>query len=125
MPSILFVDDNNDHLIVLGILLEQQGFSVTTYSSAAEALNEANRQHFDVVLCDLRMPEMSGEDFLRAYREELGKQTPGVILSAEVEAIDESTPTLPNTRYCNKENCSRNLLRHLNASLVEKENKTH
>ena len=52
----------------LRLLLSEEGLEVAEASDGAQALERALREPFDVVLCDVRMPEMDGLEFLRRYR---------------------------------------------------------
>jgi len=69
-PHILVVDDNTVHMIALSNALMDTGeYQVTAVSSANEALKLLRQHSFDMVLTDLRMPEMDGIDFLRRAHE--------------------------------------------------------
>lgn len=68
---LLIIDDNVDHLAIYKIMLELHGFSVETTSSLKEAERLLVQEHFDGVLCDLRMPGKGGLEFwkeLKAHR---------------------------------------------------------
>jgi DNA-binding NtrC family response regulator len=52
----------------LGLLLSDAGYTVTAEQNGRRALERATAEAFDVVLCDVRMPEMDGITFLRNYR---------------------------------------------------------
>ena len=53
-PSLLLVDDESSVLLTLSMVLEGDGYSVRTASSAAEALSAINAgKRFDVVITDL------------------------------------------------------------------------
>jgi two-component system, sensor histidine kinase len=58
--SLLFVDDDLVSQAIVAALLTDEGYSVTVVSSGQEALEQVLQQTFDVVLMDLRMPEMDG-----------------------------------------------------------------
>ncbi len=67
MPSnarIMIVDDEARFRITLGNLLRSKGLDVITFGSAVEALQEMERGAFDVVLLDVKMPEMNGVEAL-------------------------------------------------------------
>jgi len=69
-PHLLVVDDNTVHMIALSNALMDTGeYQVTAVSSPHEALKLLQQQNFDLVLTDLRMPEMDGIDFLRRAHE--------------------------------------------------------
>ena len=69
MISVLYVDDEPDLLALGKIFLEKTGdFSVTTVSSARDALDMMLSRHFDLVLSDYQMPEMDGITLLKEVR---------------------------------------------------------
>lgn len=70
-PSILIIDDEPQILRVLERLLQRE-YHVTAQERAKEGL-ELLRQgiHFDIVLCDVMMPEMNGVAFYKAVHDEL------------------------------------------------------
>ena len=68
MKKILVVDDEPGLRQSLGLLLSDAGYAVTAESDGRKALERALAEPFDLVLCDVRMPEMDGLTFLRAYR---------------------------------------------------------
>ena len=59
-PRILLVDDEERFRVTLGKMLAAQGLEVISLASGGAALQELNRQAYDVVLLDIRMPEMDG-----------------------------------------------------------------
>jgi CheY-like chemotaxis protein len=58
--KILVIDDDLSTLRIVDTVLKQQGFHVVTAASGAEGLRIARSQHFDLVICDLLMPDMDG-----------------------------------------------------------------
>jgi len=68
MKRVLVVDDEPGLRQSLGLLLSDAGYSVTAESDGRKALERALAEPFDLVLCDVRMPEMDGLTFLRSYR---------------------------------------------------------
>jgi DNA-binding NtrC family response regulator len=67
-PRILLVDDEERFRLTLKKMLAAQGLAVTALASGALALQELERQAFDVVLLDIRMPEMDGIKTLAAIK---------------------------------------------------------
>jgi DNA-binding NtrC family response regulator len=67
-PRILLVDDEERFRVTLGKMLAAQGVEVTSRGSGALALEELARQPYDVVLLDIRMPEMDGIQTLAAIK---------------------------------------------------------
>jgi two-component system response regulator AtoC len=69
---VLIVDDDAGLRQSLALLLEQSGYEVAALGSPVQALERAASEPFDLILCDVRMPEMDGLAFLRRYREAKG-----------------------------------------------------
>src|SRR3954464_7790745 len=68
IKNILLVDDDVDLAHALKDLLEARNFLVTTVSNGAEALREVMEMNFDVIVCDMMMPEMPGDMFYLAVQ---------------------------------------------------------
>src|SRR3954452_23639605 len=64
-PSILIVDDERQIRSLLSITFTRAGFQVTTASSGRDAVERCSGQPFDVVLSDVRMPEMNGHELMQ------------------------------------------------------------
>ncbi len=56
---ILLVDDEHSVRILIGRILGKAGYRVTAVGNVDEALNKIRTEHFDALLCDLKLPEMS------------------------------------------------------------------
>ena len=81
--NILVVDDEPSWLKVLRYFLENKGYAVRTVSSAVEALQTLQTYHPDIILSDVRMPEMNGFDFLDTIRKTPNvSKTPVIFFSA-------------------------------------------
>src|SRR6185437_11679234 len=82
MPiSVLIVDDDATIRRALGDALAAGGYEVNAVESAAAALSAAARQKPDVILSDVRMPDMDGLELLRTLRERL-PSLPVVLMTA-------------------------------------------
>lgn len=60
MYSILLVDDDSSVLLTLSIALKRCGYQVTVADNGQQALEQIQRQKFDAMISDIRMPGMSG-----------------------------------------------------------------
>lgn len=67
-PKILLVDDTALNLKILGSMLKHLHIAYVCAHSGKEALEMLKVEHFNIVLTDLLMPEMSGEDLAKAIR---------------------------------------------------------
>jgi DNA-binding NtrC family response regulator len=66
---ILVVDDEAAQLELLGGFLKKQGFETVLAESGKKALERYRDEHFDLVLTDQKMAEVSGLDLLKALKE--------------------------------------------------------
>lgn len=85
--TILAIDDSRTSLNVLGEQLAQNGYLVVLCESGAEALDLLAARGFDLVLCDLVMPGMSGLSVLHEIRS--GRETadlPVIVVTGNSDA---------------------------------------
>src|SRR5271170_5438082 len=66
--AILLVDDNPNGLTARRMILEEQGFSVTTSANAEDAWTIFREARFDIVVTDYRLQGMNGGDLIRLIR---------------------------------------------------------
>lgn len=69
MKKILLVDDDPDANLSLSILLRDRGFDVDSFTSPSDALKYFRRNYYDLLVLDVRMPNMDGFELYRAIRE--------------------------------------------------------
>lgn len=67
--TILFVDDETNILSSLKRLFRPQGYRIFTAEGGAQGLEIMERETVDLVVSDMRMPEMNGAQFLEKVRE--------------------------------------------------------
>jgi len=87
MPSILVVDDELSMREFLKILLEKEGYEVSTAADAANAIDQIKSASFDLIISDIKMPGMGGLTLLEKIKE-----------------IDSSLPVIMITAYASPEN---------------------
>jgi CheY-like chemotaxis protein len=68
---ILVVDDIPDNRFLLQAVLEPEGYQVETADSGAEALLKVTAHPPDLILLDVRMPDMDGYEVTRKIRQNL------------------------------------------------------
>jgi CheY-like chemotaxis protein len=89
-PVILVVDDDQPIIVLMRSLLKEFGFEPLTATTGSEAIEKARSQRPDLVLLDMKMPGMSGDEVIRALRSDAGMtNTPILILSGEPVGPDE------------------------------------
>jgi DNA-binding NtrC family response regulator len=92
MPDILLVEDKDSLRRVLRLTLENAGYTVTEAADARSALNEIATAPHKLVLTDLRMPNGSGLDVLKAARTADGS-IPVIVMTA-FGSIDEAVQAM-------------------------------
>ena len=96
-PRLLLVDDEPRLLASLHELLRGRGYHLTTASSGGEAIAQLSSQRFDLVLLDLRLPDIGGHeimDFINAR----GIDADVIVMSGEV-GIDAAIGALKRGSY--------------------------
>lgn len=78
---ICIIDDDADFLRLLGLWLESEGHKVQAFSTPVQAVKAMERELPDLVITDLRMPEMDGMEVLEAVQE-LDPELPVILLTA-------------------------------------------
>lgn len=67
-PNVLVLDDDQDICSLLSHLLTKKGYTVATAHRGATARELLTKQHFDLVLCDHRLPDTDGSAMLQFIR---------------------------------------------------------
>ena len=93
-PSILVIDDESGILDTLRILLKNEGFDVTTAQGGKAGLEQLKTAAPEIVLTDVRMPQVTGIDILQAVRDQ-DPETPVILMTAQaslqtaIQAVNE------------------------------------
>lgn len=87
--TILCVDDNEQALSVRKFMLETRGYRVLTAASSQQALELFREGGIDLVLSDLIMPYMDGNELVRRMKE-LAPEVPAILISGSVKAFDRA-----------------------------------
>ncbi|HBI17433.1 MAG: Adenylate/guanylate cyclase [Candidatus Moranbacteria bacterium GW2011_GWF2_34_56] len=83
---ILMIEDEDVFIDIFGGKLVQDGFDVTFAKNGAWGIKEAMEKEFDLIMVDMVMPAMSGEEIIAKLKiEEKLKNIPVVVLSASVD----------------------------------------
>jgi CheY-like chemotaxis protein len=84
MPfNILVVDDNDINLILLGKILEIEGYQVIMAHNGLEAMQAMGQNHPDLAILDVMMPDMNGYELCKKLRQPpISTKIPIVMLTA-------------------------------------------
>jgi two-component system response regulator PilR (NtrC family) len=86
MANILIVDDEQSYRQLLSLVFESDGHSVRTAMNGRQALELLQIESADVIISDVKMPDMDGIEMLRAVRETLPDL--GVVLMTAFASVE-------------------------------------
>ena len=96
MFHILVVDDDKHTRMLLSAILKNANYTVTAAADGREALKVLSREHIDLVVLDIMMPQMDGYEFTRLVREN-DSALPILMLTAKQLPADEKRGFLVGT----------------------------
>ncbi|MGB0934313.1 MAG: sigma-54-dependent transcriptional regulator [Lishizhenia sp.] len=70
MAKILIIDDEKSIRRALREILEFEDFEVDEAENGKEGLDKATKQYYDIIFCDIKMPQMDGMEVLDAFQKE-------------------------------------------------------
>jgi len=126
MPNhILIIDDEELVIKSLKKLLEDRHFSVAMAMNGQEALAVAEKDKFDLIIADIRMPGMSGVEIIQAIYENLKKRNlskiPVIFITGYAdEEIKQQAETLNPVAYIYKPFDNTELFSKINLVLKNK-----
>jgi two-component system, NtrC family, response regulator PilR len=86
MANILIVDDEQSYRQLLSLVFQEEGHELRTAMNGRQALVELQKEPANVIVSDVKMPDMDGIELLRAVRETLPDI--GVILMTAFASVD-------------------------------------
>lgn len=89
-PRVLLVDDDEGICDFVRMALHDAGFDVATAPNGRAALELLPSFRPCLILLDMRMPQMDGWQFSRAYRETPGSHVPIVVVTAARDAAQSA-----------------------------------
>jgi len=97
MAKILIVDDEVNIRQMLKSILEKHKYTVDVAEDGKVALDKIKNDFYDIVLCDIKMPEMDGFEFLKALKEL--ETNPTVIMMTAFGSIDTAIESIRAGAY--------------------------
>lgn len=85
MVKVLVIDDVEGVRMSIKVGLRNTGYEVTTAESYAEGLGQALSGNFDLILCDLKLPDKSGVEIIKELKAS-GVVTPVIAISGFIDA---------------------------------------
>jgi DNA-binding response OmpR family regulator len=116
---ILVVDDEQDITFTFQAALEDNGFTVTTFNNPLLALSYFTANAYDLLLLDIRMPQMGGFEFYRKIRK-IDKNIMVYFMTAfeqYYEEFEKASPTLISAYFIRKPVNIHHLVEELTSKL--------
>jgi len=89
--KILVVDDEKMILELLHSRLTKTGFVVDVAENAAEGIKKIHNNSYDLILTDIKMPGMSGNDFFEYLKTTLAQPIPVIAMSGTPWLTEKSS----------------------------------
>ena len=86
MYTLLFIEDDDHIRLALSMALEDEGYDVTQAANGSSGLALFDEREFDLVLLDLRLPDLSGFDVCRSLRAK--SIAPIIVVTAQTDTHD-------------------------------------
>ncbi|GAB7050714.1 response regulator [Catenuloplanes indicus] len=93
-PTVLVVDDDADSRHSVEASLRTAGAEVVSCADGAEGLEMSRNQHFDLIVCDLRMPDLDGFSLLAAFNEDPANADVPVVALASTATAGADGPVM-------------------------------
>lgn len=87
MKKILIIEDEKKIRRFLQLELEHEGYSVISAEDGEEGLEKFKKDYYDLVLLDLMMPKLSGEEVCREIRKI--SEVPIIVLTAKSQILNK------------------------------------
>ena len=88
--KILIVEDEPDIIKMLEYNLKKEGFRITSVSDGREALRQAEREHPDIIILDLMLPEIDGLEVCKTLKQSSDTaDIPVIMLTAKAQETDK------------------------------------
>ncbi|HDI58795.1 MAG TPA: sigma-54-dependent Fis family transcriptional regulator, partial [Desulfobacteraceae bacterium] len=97
METVLIVDDEKNYPLILSAVLEDEGFETLVANSGQEALKILESADIDLVLTDMKMPQMDGIELLEKIKE-LDPDLPVIMMTA-YGTVDKAVEAMQKGAY--------------------------
>lgn len=117
MKKIFIADDEPHVLRVLKLSLEKEGYAVETCANGKEALNRLEQEHPDILITDIQMPLMTGEELCKHINQNMPERKFLIFVLTSRTEIEhrEWSRDIQNLLFLEKPVSIRNLVEKIDA----------
>jgi two-component system response regulator CpxR len=100
MQKVMVVDDEEVlRMLIVDTLEDLENVEIHTAENGLEALHKLSKDHYDLVILDYMMPEMTGIEVLGQLDEEKKRATAILMLTAKAQDVDRIRAVDAGARY--------------------------
>jgi two-component system NtrC family response regulator len=123
MVQILVIDDEEPIRKLLARIIELEGYKISTASCCSNALQQLRKQQYDVILCDVFLPDGNGVDFIFEIKKY--SSDAAIILLTAHGNIEDGVQAIKNGAfdYITKGDDNRKIIPTINRAVDETEKK--
>lgn len=89
MPKVMLIDDDESMRLLIGQLVERQGYEFCCAANGVDGLEMLRRERPDLLILDVMLPDINGFELCQAIRGE-GRRVPIMLLTAKGDIVDKS-----------------------------------
>lgn len=116
-PTVLLVDDDPDQLLLIAAMLRRGGYHVLTSQRAAECFEMLREYPVDLIVSDIRMPDLNGIEFTKLMRSLpyswRHAEVPIILITAGPPDVEYAAITHGADLFCPKDALPRLLLKQI------------
>jgi CheY-like chemotaxis protein len=94
LKRVLVVEDDSNTQTAIQSLLKNKQMEIVTANSGSAALSQIMAERFDCIVLDLKLPDMTGFEWLEAAEKKRGPDTPQIIIYTAREVSEEENRAL-------------------------------
>lgn len=112
MKKILIADDEPHIIRIIRLALERAGYQVDSAPNGEAALEKIQQQHPDILITDIQMPRMTGEELCKKINHEIPERKFLIVVSTSRTEVEhrEWSQEIPNLMFLEKPVSTRKLL---------------
>ncbi len=120
--NVLIAEDEPYVSRVLKLVLQQQGYQVTCVTNGQKALEAYTDECPDIVITDVKMPQMNGRELVKAIRHtKSDMQTPIIVMTSTLESENRDwVGDVNKVKFVGKPVSPRELVRIVNACFSQR-----
>ena len=73
-PSILYIEDNPDNMLLVQRALEARGYRFLKATKGVDGISTAEKEHVDLILLDINLPDIDGHQVARRLRRSIKRE---------------------------------------------------